>query len=202
MGCLGSDGVHTFFDGEGAVCRLGGRWEDDLVGWFDGAAAVNELRVDAAVLGGADGKTDVLVGLAVIGGVGVVVDENPVADGNAVFREHSRERRDGRCIWLRLSWLAVLGGVQGEHDARRAGVTGEVTADRLGVGEFCPGVPGKVDAEGGSNLALVQGDADQAFLGPEPEGMPDEAQEVCRVLDGERIHCPFPCLCPFFCGPF
>ncbi len=66
---LGSDGVHEVFDGDGVVCFLGWRREDDLVGGFDGAAAVDEFGVDAAVFGGAEGgQADVLSGFAVVGG--------------------------------------------------------------------------------------------------------------------------------------
>ncbi len=54
IGCLGSDGVHAVFDGGGVVCFLGWWWEDDAVGGFDGAAAVDEFGVDVAVFGGAE----------------------------------------------------------------------------------------------------------------------------------------------------
>ena len=82
-----------------------GGWEDDSVGGFDGAAAVDEFGVDAAVFGGADGQAEVLSGFAVVGGVGVVADEDSVADGDAVFGEDSGERGDGRCVGFGLPGL-------------------------------------------------------------------------------------------------
>jgi len=47
---------------------------------------------------------------------------------------------------------------------------------------------GEVDAEGGSDFVFVEGDADEAFLWPEAEGVADEAEQVGGVLDGERVH--------------
>ena len=105
--CLGSDGVHAVFDGGGVVCFVGRRREDDPVGGFYGAAAVNELGVDAAVFSGADGQADISPGLAVVGGVSFVADEDPVTDGDAVSGEYSCECGDGGCVRFRLPWFAV-----------------------------------------------------------------------------------------------
>jgi hypothetical protein len=71
-------------------------------------------------------------------------------------------------MWFGPAGFAVVRGVEGEDDARRGGVTGEITADSPGVGEFCSWLAGEVDPEGSADLALVEGDADKALLGPEP----------------------------------
>ena len=85
------------------VCFLGWRWEDDLVGGFDGAASVDEFGVDAAVFSGAVRQADVLSGLAVIGGVGVIADEDAVSDGDAVFCQDSCECCNGGRVRLGLA---------------------------------------------------------------------------------------------------
>lgn len=60
--------------------------------------------------------------------------------------------------------------------------------DRPGVGEFLPGELGEVDTECGADAVLVKGDADEAFLWPEAEGVPDEAEDICWCFDGELFH--------------
>jgi hypothetical protein len=46
------------------------------------------------------------------------------------------------------------------------------------VGEFLAGLAGKVDPKGRADTVLIQGDADQAFLWPEAQGVPDEAEHI------------------------
>jgi hypothetical protein len=50
--------------------------------------------------------------------------------------------------------------------------------DAAAVGEFLARLVGEVDVEGGADAVVVHRDADQAFLGPKAEGMPDEAEDV------------------------
>lgn len=116
-------------------------------------------------LGGADGQADVVAGFAVVGGVRVVRDKDSVADVDAVFGEDSCERGDGGRVRFGLACFARAGGVQGKDNARRAGVASEIAADSAGVGEFRSGLAGEVDAEGGADLALVEGDTDEALVG-------------------------------------
>lgn len=67
------------------VGLAGLRWQGDLVGGRDGAAALDEFGVDLAARGGAERPVDVLAALRVVGGVGVVADEYPVENGGLVF---------------------------------------------------------------------------------------------------------------------
>ncbi|UUL75574.1 hypothetical protein NG819_15470 [Pseudarthrobacter sp. Fe7] len=62
--------------------------------------------------------------------------------------------------------------------------------DGPGVGEFLPCPTGEVDAESGTDAAVVHGDADKAFLGPEAEGVPDEAEDIRWCFDCELFHDP------------
>jgi hypothetical protein len=196
MGCHSSNGELALLDGGGVVCFVGRRGEDYAVGGFYGAAAVDEFGVDAAVFSGAEGQADVLSGFAVVGGVGVVADEDPVADGDAVLGKDPGECGNGGCVRLGLPWLAVLGGVEGEDDTRRAGVTGEITADRPGVGKFCSGVSGEVDAERGPDLAFVQVMQTKLSFGQKPRVCPMKLSKSAGSLIVSAFIVPF--LCPYW----
>ncbi len=52
---------------------------------------------------------------------------------------------------------------------------GAVAGDGSGVAELAAVVLGEVHAQGGAEAVGVNGDADQAFLWPEAQGVPDEA---------------------------
>ena len=69
-------------------------------------------------------------------------------------------------------------GVDSEEDGCRGGVAGEVVGDGACVGEFLTGLAGQVYAQRRADAVLVQGDADQAFLGPKAQGVPDEAEHI------------------------
>ena len=71
------------------------------------------------------------------------------------------------------------------------GVRARGRSGGAGVGAFGDVVPGEVHAKS-ANVAGVQGEADQAFLGPDAEGVSDEAEQVCGGFDGERSMIPFP----------
>jgi hypothetical protein len=81
-------------------------------------------------------------------------------------------------------------GVDGEEDGCGGGVAGEVVGDGAGVGEFLAGLAGEVDAQGGADAVVVHGDADQAFLWPEAEGVPDEAEYIRWCFNCELFHDP------------
>jgi hypothetical protein len=100
IGWLGSDGLHVMFDGGRFRCFVACSRERDAVGGFEEAAAVDELGVDRAGLGGTDGKGEPGAGFAVVGGEGFVSDEESVPDGDALFGEYSGERGDGAGLGL------------------------------------------------------------------------------------------------------
>ena len=164
--------------------------EGDPVGGFDEAAAVDEFGVDDAGLGGAEGQGEAGAGFAVIGGEGLVSDEESVPDGNALFGEHAGERGDGAGMRPGLAVLAGFAGLDGEEDGSGGGVAGEVVGDGACVGEFLAGLAGEVDAQGRADAVLVQGDADQTFLRPEAQGVPDEAENIRWCCDRELFHGP------------
>ena len=62
------------------------------------------------------------------------------------------------------------------------GFAGQVVGDGACVGEFLAWLAWEVDAQGRADAVLVHGDADQAFLSPEAEGVPDEAEHILMVL--------------------
>jgi hypothetical protein len=167
------------FDGGGFGCFLAGGWEGDPVGGFDEAASVDEFGVDRACLGGVDGQSEAGAGFSVIGGEGFVSDEESVPDGDALFGEDPGERGDGAGVRPNLSVVDGFAGVDGEEDGGGVGVAGEVTGDGARVGEFLPGLAGEVDAQGRPDSVIVQGDADQAFLWPEAQGVPDVCFRGC-----------------------
>ncbi len=41
-------------------------------------------------------------------------------------------------------------------------------------------------------MVIGEGDADQAFQGPKPQGVANETDDVVRGFDGQRLHVPFP----------
>lgn len=88
--------------------------------------------------------------------------------------------------WFRHGvWVARVGefaGVDGEEDGCGGGVGREVVGDGSGVIEFLAGLAWEVDPQGRTDAVVVQGDADQAFLWPEAEGVPDEAEDIWGVL--------------------
>jgi hypothetical protein len=77
-----------------------------------------------------------------------------------------------------LSGVVGFAGVDGEEDGGGGGVAGEVVGDGACVGEFLTWLAGEVDAQGRADAVLIQGDADQAFLWPEAQGVPDEAKDI------------------------
>jgi hypothetical protein len=89
------------------------------------------------------------------------------------------------------AWLVVVvpgfRGVDGEEHAFGAGVVAEVSGDHLCVADFGAWLR-EVDAEGCPYVVVGEGDADQAFLGPEPQGVADETEDVGGGFDGERFH--------------
>lgn len=175
---LGGDGVHVVFDGGRFGCFLAGGWEGDAVGGIEVAAAVDEFGVDCAGLGGVDGQGEAGAGFAVVGGKCFVADEESVPDGDALFGEDTGERGDGAGLRPGLSGVVGFAGVDGEEDGCGGGVAGEVVGDGACVGEFLAGLAGEVDAQGRADAVLVQGDADQAFVGPESQGVADEAEDI------------------------
>lgn len=169
---------------------VAGRWKSDVICGFDEAAAVDEFGVDRAGIGGADGKGEAGAGFTVVGGEGVVSDEEAVSDGDALFCEDSGERRDGAGLRPGLPGLAGFAGVDGEEDGRGGGVAGEVVSDGLCVGEFLARLVGEVDAESGSDAVVFHCDTHKAFLGPEAEGVPNEAEDILWCFDRELFHDP------------
>lgn len=178
VGWLGPDAFYMVFDGGGFGCLLAGGWEGDPGGGFNKAAAVDEFGIDRAGLGGADGQGKAGAGFAVVGGEGFVADEESVPDGDALFREHTGQSRDRAGKRPRLSGAGGFAGVDGEDDGCGGGVAGEVVGDGACVEEFLTGLAWEVDAQGRADAVLVQGDADQAFLGPEAQGVADEAEDI------------------------
>ncbi|MGY3317421.1 hypothetical protein [Arthrobacter sp. TE12232] len=87
IGLLGCDGFDVVFDGSRLGCFLAGGWEGDAVGGLDRAAAVDELGVDRAGLGGADGQCEAGALFAGVRGEDFVPDEEPVSDGDALLGE-------------------------------------------------------------------------------------------------------------------
>jgi hypothetical protein len=176
---VGRRWFHVEFDGGRFGLCLVAAWEGDPVGGFDDeAAAVDEFGVDCAGLGGADGQGEAGAGVAVVGGEGFVSDEESVPDGDALFGENPGESGDGAGLGSGLSVLAGFAGVDGEEDGCGGGVAGQVVGDGACVGEFLAWLAGKVDAQGRADAVLVHGDADQAFLWPEAEGVADEAENI------------------------
>jgi len=178
VGRLRPNGFHVTFDGGRFGGFLTSGWQGDAVAGFNNAAAVDELGVDRAGLGGADGQGKAGAGFAVVGGEGFVADEQSVPNSDALFREHTGQGRDRAGIRSGLSGLIGFAGVDGEEDGCGGGVAGEVVGDGACVGEFLAGLAGQVDAQGRADAVLVQGDADQAFLGPEAQGVADEAEDI------------------------
>lgn len=175
---LGSDRFHVVFDGSCFGCFLARGWDGDPVRGFDEAAAIDEFGVDRTGLGRADGQGEAGAWFVVVRGEGFASDEESVADGDAVFGEDAGERGDGGCMRFGLPGLAGFAGVDGEENGRGSGVAGEVVGDRACVGELLAGLTGEVDAQGRSDAVVVHGDADQALLGPEAQGVPDEAEDI------------------------
>ena len=62
------------------------------------------------------------------------------------------------------------------------------------------GLAGEIDPQGRADAVLVEGDADQAFLWLEPEGVSDEAEDIRWCPDREFFHDPFSL--PLPCGGF
>ena len=95
-----------------------------------------------------------------------------------MFGEDSGECGDGAGVGFGLPGLGGFAGVEGEEDGCGGGVAGEVVGDGACVGEFLTGLAGQIDAQGRADAVLVQGDADQAFLWPEAQGVADEAEDI------------------------
>lgn len=177
--------------------------EGDPIGGFDEAAAVDEFGVDRAGLGGADGKGEAGAGFTVVGGEGFVADEEAIADSDSLFGEDPGERRDSSRLRPGLAVLSGFAGVDGEQDGRGGGVTSEVVGDGPGVGEFLPCPTGDVDTESGTDAVVFHCDAHKAFLGPEAQGVPNEAKDIRCCFDRELFHDPVflhPGYCCFICG--
>ncbi|BCW44919.1 hypothetical protein StoSoilB5_21030 [Arthrobacter sp. StoSoilB5] len=186
------DGLQVVFDGGRILLLVGRRWESYPVGRFDGAAAVDEFGVEVTVFGGADRNPNAVTGRRVVRGVSGVGDVDAVTDGDTFLGEDAGEGRDGGPVRTCLSWPWNFGCVEGEDDAVRSFVGGEVGGYGAGKVHFVAWLFGEVYAEGGADFVFVEGDAHKAFLWPEAEGMADEAEQVGGVLDGKRIHCPVP----------
>ncbi len=153
MRCLGSDGVHAVFDGGGVVCFVGRCREDDSVGGLDGAAAVDEVGVDSAVLSGAEGgQIDVLAGFAVDCGLKRQDDARRAGVAGEVAANDSR-------IGKFCSWLA------GGRSIRNVAPTlplSKVMQTRLSCGQH-PGVcPMKLSRSAGS-LTVSAWEAKRSF---------------------------------------
>lgn len=176
---LGPDRFHVSSDcGRLGLC-LAGCWQGDAVGGLDVAAAVDEFRVDGAGLGRADGQGEIGPRYAlVVGGEGCISDEEAVPNGDALFGENAGERGDGGGVGFGRPQLGGFAAVDREQDGRGRGVAGEVVGDGPRVGEFLAGLAGEVDTQRRADAVLVQRDADEAFLGPEAEGVPDKAENI------------------------
>lgn len=186
-----ADSFHAVADGVGCAVFFCGGWQGDVVGRCDCAAAVDEFGVDLAGLGCLQGQCQSVLGAAVVWGDGVVSDEESVADGHSAFGQRTGQCCDGCCVWFGLPGFLGLGGVNGEEDAGGAGVVGEVVGDCGCVPESAFAV-GEVDSECCADAVGVQGDAHEAFVRPEAEGVSDETEDIGRGFDGERFHGPSP----------
>jgi hypothetical protein len=187
---LAPNGFHVVFDGGGFGLCMAGCWEGDAVGGFDVAAAVDEFGVDGAGLRGVDGQGETGAEFAVIGGERCVPYEEAVPDGDALFGENAGQRGDGGGLWFGRPVLTPFARVDSEQHRRGRSVAGEVACDSSGIRKLLPGLAGEVDPEGGTDAVVVQRDADEAFLGPEAEGVPDKTEDIRWCFDRELFHNP------------